>query len=53
LIRSSKTGFVGVEQRPSGKFAAYFNRHGGRVRLGLFATAQEAADARKKAMKDG
>ena len=50
LVKVSKTGFAGVEQRPSGKFAAYFNRGGRRVRLGLFATAQEAAEARKKAM---
>ncbi len=53
LVKTSKTGFAGVEQRPSGKFAAYFNRGGKRVRLGLFTTAQEAAEARKKAMMGG
>lgn len=53
LNTNNKTGFRGVSRHAqTGRFMAYIG-HGGKTRyLGIFKTAQEAANARKSAERD-
>lgn len=52
LKNTSKTGFVGVERKNSGRFSAYFSVGYSRFNIGTFDTAVEASEAREKAKTD-
>lgn len=52
LVKSNKTGLLGVEKKKSGKFASRLNLDGERVNLGLFDTAEAAHEAYMKAKTD-
>lgn len=52
LSKSNKTGFKGVSKMKNGRYRAYINIRGVHKHLGVFDTAEDAAEARKIAEKE-